>query len=76
MEFSEYNGQKLEPNEIAFPAGVKIDNSCSKGSLITMPDGSLWHFKMLLPPDKNKFVPEFHKTYTFDELLKSVGMQL
>ena len=69
MKYSEYNGQKLAPNEIAFPAGVKIDNSCTKGSLITMPDGSLWHFKMLLPPENQR-------SYTFDELLKSVEMQL
>ena len=68
MKYSEYNGQKLEPNEIAFPAGVKIDDART-GSLITMPDGSLWHFKMLLPPENQQI-------YTFDELLKSVGMQL
>ena len=68
MSFSEYNGQKLAPNEIAFPAGTKIDNSCTKGTLITLPDGSLWHTKMLLPAVEERI-------YTFDELLKSVGMQ-
>ncbi len=66
MNLGEYDGHKLEPNELAFPEGTMLDYLGDGKNLVYMPDGTIWRLDMISEP-KSEFV-------SFDELLKNAGL--